>query len=411
MRKMFLMKGCPGSGKTTLIREWGVEDLAVSRDSLRALYAPVMGAFGGSTRSLGSKVEKRISQLAREAVRARCELGATVFVDNTNHNSSAQRDYVRIAQEYGYEHIVVDVQGQLTVQGLASRVNSRPYNQMSEEVIRDFHRRHFNSGNFGDPRVISPDEVLDELVGEVLDLSGYRKVVVVGDVQSCAQELEAVVEQESRDEDVFYIFTGDLFDRGPDAHGVFNLVNRIGRDNCRLIMGNHDEHLYRVLGSASEDHYAQTRESVANLRAHRVSRAAIRRWVDRFVPYVDFTYRGRRFFACHGGVDVSRLNHDEQGRIQAGRIADVEFIQGTRSLDATHRGVGDYSAEVEGRLRDGVLASSVYDGLFHGHRNAEHYGLDEFAPSYNLESEVEYGGGLSYAVIDAAGVHPHKLVV
>ena len=42
MRKMFILKGAPASGKSTLMKNLGLTDLAVGYDDARKLYSPVL---------------------------------------------------------------------------------------------------------------------------------------------------------------------------------------------------------------------------------------------------------------------------------------------------------------------------------------------------------------------------------
>ena len=69
------------------------------------------------------------------------------------------------------------------------------------------------------------------------------RTLVVGDVHGCARELCSMVETARADR---IILAGDLFTKGPDPAGVWELIERF---EMEAVLGNHDA---RVLESSSE---------------------------------------------------------------------------------------------------------------------------------------------------------------
>lgn len=83
--------------------------------------------------------------------------------------------------------------------------------------------------------------------------SGRRggKVYAIGDVHGCRRELELLLEALSPGEDDLLIFVGDLINRGPDSHGVLEIVRQLRGAYC--LLGNHELRLlrYHEKGDAS----------------------------------------------------------------------------------------------------------------------------------------------------------------
>lgn len=67
--------------------------------------------------------------------------------------------------------------------------------------------------------------------------------IVIGDVHGCADELHALLEEIQPGAEDEVIFLGDLVNRGPDPHGVFDIARSLPR--MRALWGNHELRLLR----------------------------------------------------------------------------------------------------------------------------------------------------------------------
>src|SRR5262245_38716571 len=87
--------------------------------------------------------------------------------------------------------------------------------------------------------------------------SGYTPVRwVLGDVHGMRLALESLLTAiRKRDPSPRLLFTGDYVNRGPDSHGVLNILLKL--DNAVFVRGNHDDILDIILhGDGFCDHPA-----------------------------------------------------------------------------------------------------------------------------------------------------------
>ena len=85
-------------------------------------------------------------------------------------------------------------------------------------------------------------------------LDNYHKVVVVGDIQGMGNELEKLISALSpetglSDENICWIFAGDLFDRGKTPKKSLTSLNPplVPCLNVHLVMGNHERSIMHTI--------------------------------------------------------------------------------------------------------------------------------------------------------------------
>ena len=83
MRVLLLMRGVPGCGKSTFIKEKGLEPYVLSADALRLLYAsPVMDKMGKWC--ISQRNDKLVWPMLLKALEERMKRGCFTVVDATN---------------------------------------------------------------------------------------------------------------------------------------------------------------------------------------------------------------------------------------------------------------------------------------------------------------------------------------
>ena len=92
MRVLLLMRGAPGVGKTTFIKENNLEQYALSADEIRLLcQSPVMTTNG--TFGISQDNEKKVWSLLFQILEARMQRGEFVVIDAANSPKISKRKY------------------------------------------------------------------------------------------------------------------------------------------------------------------------------------------------------------------------------------------------------------------------------------------------------------------------------
>ena len=229
MRTLFVLRGAPGAGKSTLIRRHGLGDLAIGLDDFRRLYStPFTDLDGRPTLSMAFGAEKQVVSAFKAAVATRIRQGGTLLLDCTNPTRKSYREFASLARRCGYAVYVIDIQGELSDAELIERNETRRggIDYVGPEVVTSIAARV----RAGTASVVEPVVGLDDVrrlntITEIDVAERYERLVVIGDVQSCAGALAKAKEHFGGwDPATLFVFVGDLFDRGPDAAGVFDLI-------------------------------------------------------------------------------------------------------------------------------------------------------------------------------------------
>lgn len=395
MRKLVVFRGHQGSGKSHTIEALGLNEWTLSSDVLRSIVAsPMLTAQG--TMIVNQEVNGQVFERMRELAEQRMRRGETLVIDTTGLQVSDFDTWRELAREHRYQVAYVDLSGVPLEVALARQEGRHELRKVPRHSLERFYKiMADNPLTVKDPSretIIVGDEhgsqieaLKNWLEVPVPDLSSYSSVVHIGDIQGCYSVLvgrDGPLSEGFRD-DTYYVFVGDLLDRGIENGHVMRwfVDNALGRDNIALMHGNHEDHLHR---------WSRGLEAVSNEFANRTLPQLIEAGItpadadavcDMAREYLIYDYHGRRVFVNHAGLSTLPR---EPWRV---------------SLDQYSRGTGSWSDDV-----DAQYASRV-DGVYqvHGHRNDRHAPIRANSLSFNLEDSVEHGGCLRTCTLDRDG--------
>lgn len=394
MRTLLLMRGAPGSGKSTWIKEHDLEPYTLEADKIRTLVANPELNLNGDLEITQSN-DHYVWKLLFEILEKRMQNGEFTVIDATHSNSNMIKKYKKLIEKYQYRCYYKEFK--LPLEELLERNASRPeYKRVPEDAIK----RIYNLiNNTPIQNYVHKIENLDEIINyTTFDLNGkFDKVRIIGDVHGCHSVLEKALGSAKyikEDTKTLYVFCGDLLDRGIENYETLQYMINIHKlPNVKFVVGNHDEHLKRwAFNDFKVDEngkplvprpFKQTQfdlelgavdDEIIVEKLKQDTRSLIRRMTLAF----PFVLGDKKIFVCHAGVSS---------------IPNMTLISGQQLI----RGVGGYNTEI-----DELFQKSYEDGKtqgftqVHGHRRTA-----STKNSICLESGVEFGLHLSVLDVEA----------
>lgn len=393
MRKLVVTRGHQGSGKSHALRMASLDGWTLSSDMLRSVLASPMMVEDGRmipNQDVNDRVFSLLGKLAEE----RMDRGETLAIDSTLQNLGDMAGWMKLAHRHRYRVAVLDMSATSLDAAIARNERREELWRVPEWKIRQVHAGHAQLG------LLAPDgfdviagrddgghvaELAEWLEEPVLDLSAYSAVVHVGDLQGCHTVVAGAggpLERGFRD-DTFYVFVGDLLDRGIENGKVARWFRdeALGRDNVALLWGNHEDHLHRWARGDDAVSGEFALRTLPQLEAAGFTQADAGAVCDKALDFLRYRYRGAEVLVTHAGL---------------GAFPEKPHLISLRQFS---RGTGYWSDPVDQQFE----RNSVSGFQVHGHRNHGGVPVRATERSFNLEDSVEFGGNLRTCTLDASG--------
>ena len=160
MRKIFLLRGAPGCGKSSFIARHHLQPYAISRDSVRLLLADLTVYYDKKTKSLHEVVPRYVTEqtekMVDDLVEHKMKHGETVIVDGTHITPEKIEHFKPWVDKYRYELFVVDLMQNTSLDGLLKRNQTRMhYDWVKPAVIKKMYEDH--EAKSDKPNQVLPD--------------------------------------------------------------------------------------------------------------------------------------------------------------------------------------------------------------------------------------------------------------
>ena len=368
MRDLILVRGAPGSGKSTWIAEHHLEPYTISSDVVRQLFScpeddPITGESHISQRN-----EQAVWEFIEDIVELRMKTGQFIVLDA--QNIRPQR-WVKLAEKYRYrvwKHEMDTTQEEC----LARNAKRPPLTRVPEHVIMASFWRIGNNELSKSIKEV-PDDVLNGVVTP-MNVDKYKRIYFIGDCHSCYTAVKSFFDSvQGPKEDDLYVFVGDYLDRGLEHKQMLEYLCGM-RDmfNVMFLTGNHCWERYwaedRLDEIKSKEFLNNTMPALTD-----IDKKAVREWCSRWIQMAYLEFHGTRFFVTHAGLGYL----PEHIRYVPSHV----YIRG-----------GAYEDDIDVAWCKKNYGPNLIQ--VHGHRNWYNYKMEDTENSINLNSGVEFGEDL-----------------
>ncbi len=383
MNTLVLMYGAPGSGKSTFIKKLELNQFTLSPDDIRSMYTcPQMNVDG--TMGISQKNDKKVWELLFNLLEKRMASGEFVVVDATHFSPRSMPTYKKLVNKYRYRVFAVDFNVPMEIAIKQNFTRFPAYKRVPEGVIRYKYENRQDLPTW--IKLVKPEEFWESIVYEP-DLSEWKRIHHIGDIQGCATPLLEYMNKNWRDDELF-IFTGDYLDRGiENGETLEYMLSIYNKPNVILIRGNHEIHLEKYANDESIGSHQFNEYTIPQI-SH-IDKKDIRNFVRKMRQAIHYTYLEKNIVVTHGGIP---------------RVPDQGLV--TLPTERLVKGVGDYEDDI-----DAFWSKLNGDNSYqvHGHRNINNLPVVASPTSFNLEGNVEFGGHLRVLTLDKYGFNTFEV--
>lgn len=375
MRVLLLLRGSPGCGKSTWIEQHGLKQYTLCADDIRMMCSsPFLTVFGEE--SINQSNNAVVWRTLFSLLEIRMQNGEFTVIDATNSKTTEMNRYKELCGQYKYRMYCVDFTG-VPIEVCKERNRSREELKRVPDVVIDKMYSRFATQKIPSGITILKPEELDKIWLKKFELSGYKRIHVIGDIHGCYTALKEYFDAAGGvKDDEFYIFLGDYIDRGiENAEVIRFMLSVYSRPNVLFLEGNHE----RWLWIWANDGVCQSKEfelvTKSQLENAKVSKKDVRQLYRRLGQCAYFDYKGNTYIVTHGGLSTLPENLTT--------VSAAQMIKGVG-------GYNDFEAV------ENAFVENTPDNCYqiHGHRNTKNLPVKTNERNFNLEGRVEFGGEL-----------------
>ena len=382
MRKLVILRGSMGAGKSTWLKEHDLEKYTLCADTMRLqLAAPQIGINGKDI--ISQKMNRQVWDMLFFFLEERMKRGEFTIIDAVHSKSSEFSRYKSLAEQYRYRLYCVDFTD-IPIEIAKERNAQRPdYKQVPENEIDKVYSRFETQGKTSGFTVIKPDEFESILTTEPFDWNNYKNIHIFGDIHGCYSTLEKYFKEYPFTEEDGYIFVGDYLDRGIQNVETFKFMMELSsKNNVLLLTGNHESNSFYDYAFGLPVKSKEFLEKTAlQLTEAGFTQSDMRQFYRKLAQVGYITFRGNDFIISHGGIPYMPKQS-------------IDLY----ATDLFIKGVGNYGDNIDdlfdqwAQKYNETAERPLYQ--VHGHRNLLELPLIEKEYSYNLEGKIEFGGNL-----------------
>ena len=384
MRKLVILRGAMGCGKSTFIKEHNLERFTLSSDNIRLMFnAPEMNI--NYKEEIPQYNNKKVWNLLYALLEERMKKGEFTIIDAVHATSDSLTIYKKLAEKYRYRLYIVDFTD-IDKEEVYKRNKCREkYKIVSEYVIDRAYKLFAKEKISNDFIIVKPDKFDSIINNTPRDFNNYDKIHIIGDIHGCFRALNEYLNN-INDNDL-YIFVGDYFDRGIENYKIFRYLNELSNNkNMIFLVGNHEDKLYKyACGDEFKLDY-NIINTIKELEDNNIKKSEIRGFIKKLAQLSYFTFGNNTYLVTHGGIPYIPDNS-------------LDFY----STNSFIYGIDKYDVDIDKIYNDYMMNSDNKIYQIHGHRNYFKIKYNKYKYSINLDGDIEHGGYLRIVTINRDG--------
>ena len=392
MRDLIILRGCPGSGKTTALKESGLENYSISSDRIRLmLRAPELMINGKM--QISQMDNQYVFKVLNEILESRMKNGSPTIIDATHcgsqkWHSKQMNHYRNLAKQYKYRLFYWEPEIEKCSVYIDRNKEREELYQVPDSVIEKMYQNWKSVPMHRDFIKINSIKFRNDFEGFDTDISErYKNIIVVGDIHGCYEPLKELTNKyDIHDESNLFIFVGDYFDRGIQNLEVLDFLFDIYKQkNIILLEGNHESHWIDWSHDVEREDSGMFRFKNTTLNEWKTKynnkdelKKKLRDLYRKLIPACFFSFLGTKFLITHAGLAC----------LPKAGMATWQYTSGH----------GGYSFNVSEEFQKNIDKENINVIQVFGHRS----GITT-PNSKSLEGQVEFGGHLKYFTINKDG--------
>ena len=377
MRKLIILRGAQGSGKSTFIQEKNLERFTLSSDTIRLMFnAPELTI--DYTETIPQFNNKKVWQLLFYLLEERMKKGEFTLVDAIHASKEDLTTYKKLAEKYRYRLYILDF-----TNVPQEEVKKRNKNRVNYKIVPEYSieraYKKFATEKISKAFIqIKPENFEKILTKDPKDYNNYQNIHIIGDIHGCYSALKRYFETNPFQERDFYIFTGDYFDRGIENVQTFHyLIELMKQKNILFLIGNHEDKIYKY---ACDDDFIMDydiQNTIKEFESKGITKANIRGFIKALSQIAYITFQGKNYIITHGGIPYFPKQP-------------LDYY----STNSFMYGIDKYDVDIDEIYNEYMNNQDEKIIQIHGHRNYFKNEMDKYPYSYNVEGDIEHGGYL-----------------
>lgn len=384
MRKLLVLRGAPGVGKTLWTNENRLLIYTLSYDNIRMLYqSPIQTIYGKE--AISPKKNQTADEALISILEERMKSGEFTVIDGINSKSKTIAIYQALAVKYRYQMYIIDFTQVPIKTAKYWNIHRSRRKQVREGIIDEIYKDFENEKLPHNLNIIKPSE-LNKVYEAPIDLSGYKKVHHIGDVHGCYNVLSGAIKANGNlRDDEFYIFLGDYTDKGTKNLDVMKFLLSIKNNhNVVFCEGNHERWMWNWANEINE--YTPEFEERTLPQISSLNKKDVRRLYRNMKECYWYKFYDKNVINTHGGI-ATLPEH-------------IDYI----STEQLIHGVGFYSdLPCIANTFANTTTKNTYQVF--GHRNPDLLEVNPGNRTFYLEGAVDSGGHLRWLTLNKDGFH------